>query len=192
MRNILSERDLIAELQKQTAGLGLTVREDGQHGLSGQAEKIRAKWWLGGRKVDYRMSCRLTEPDHIAHFREAVVERSWGIPPPTLTVETTSVSGWKRSGERHDASVGGGSLDYAKVRDAMETAIVAASWKFQLKVAARLDGVSNIKHTLSRSKRRARGRVVFNRNIWPSTWPPPVCRPARNVSYQVNSSGTCC
>jgi hypothetical protein len=86
-------------LQKQTAGLGLTVREDGQHGLSGQAEKIRAKWWLGGRKVDYRMSCRLTEPDHIAHFREAVVERSWGIPPPTLTVETTSVSGWKRSGE---------------------------------------------------------------------------------------------
>src|SRR4029077_2853805 len=177
MPNILSERDLIAELQKQTAGLGLTVREDGQHGLSGQAEKIRAKWWLGGRKVDYRMSCRLTEPDHIAHFREAVVERSWGIPPPTLTVETTSVSGWKRSGERHDASVGGGSLDYAKVRDAMETAIVAAGWKFQLKVAARLDGVSNIKHTLSRSKRRARGRVVFNRNIWPSTWPPPVCRP---------------
>ena len=54
--NILSER--VAELQKQTAGLGLTVREDGQHVLSGQAEKIRAKWWLGGRKVDYRMSCR--------------------------------------------------------------------------------------------------------------------------------------
>jgi hypothetical protein len=193
MPNILSERDLIAELQKQTAGLGLTVREDGRHGLSGQAEKIRAKWWLGGSKVDYRMSCRLTEPDHIAHFREAVVERSWGIPPPTLTVETTSVSGWKRSGERHDASVGGGgSLDYAKVRDAMETAIVAAGWKFQLKVAARLDGVSNIKHTLSRSKRRARGRVVFNRNIWPSTCPPPVCRPARNVSYQVTHLGTCC
>ncbi len=60
MPNILSERDLVAELQKQTAGFGLTVREDGQHGLSGQAEKIRAKWWLGGRKVDYRMSCRLT------------------------------------------------------------------------------------------------------------------------------------
>ena len=110
-----------------------------------------------------------------------------------MTVETTSVSGWKRSGERHDASVGGGgSLDYAKVRDAMETAIVAAGWKFQLKVAARLDGVSNIKHTLSRSKRRARGRVVFNRNIWPSTCPPPVCRPARNVSYQVTHLGTCC
>lgn len=133
MPNILSERDLVAELQKQTAGLGLTVREDGHHGLSGEAEKIGAKWWLGGRKVAYHMSCRLTEPDHVAHFREAVVERTWGIPPPTLTVETTSVSGWKRSGERHDVSVGGGgSLDYAKVRDAMEKTIVAAGWNFHL------------------------------------------------------------
>ena len=133
MPNILSERDLVAELKKQTADLGLAVRHEGQHGLSGQGEKIRAKWWLGGRKVDYRMSCRLSEPDHMAHFREAVVERSWGIPPPTLTVKTTSVSGWKRSGERHDVSVGGGgSLDYAKVREAMETAIVAAGWKIHL------------------------------------------------------------
>ena len=47
MPNILSERDLIAELQKQTAGLGLTVREDGQHGLSGQAEKIRSEMVAG-------------------------------------------------------------------------------------------------------------------------------------------------
>jgi hypothetical protein len=62
-----------------------------------------------------------------------VVERSWGIPPPTLTVEKTTVSGWKRSGERKDVSVGGGgTLDYAKVRNAVETASVAAGWKFQL------------------------------------------------------------
>lgn len=133
MPDTLSEGDLIAELQRQTAGCGLKVREDAQHGLSGEAEKIRAKWWLGGRKVAYRMSCRLTEGDHTVHFREAVVEHSWGIPPPTLTVETTSVSGWKRSGERDDVSVGGGgSLDYAKVRGAMETAIAAAGWKFHL------------------------------------------------------------
>ncbi len=133
MSDILNERALAAELQKRTADLGLTLREDVAHQLSGQAETIRAKWWLGGRKVGYRMSCRLSESDHTAHFREAVVERSRGIPPPTLTVQTTSVSGWKRSGERHDVSVGGGgSLDYAKVRDAMETAIVAAGWKFHL------------------------------------------------------------
>ena len=101
--------------------------------MRGEAEKIGAKWWLGGRKVAYRMLCRPTEADHTVHFREAVVERSWGIPPPTLTVETTSVSGWKRSGTRKDVSVGGGgTLDYAKVRDAVEKASVAAGWKFHL------------------------------------------------------------
>lgn len=133
MTGVLGERTLLNELQKQTASLGLTLQGDVGHGLSGEAEKIGAKWWLGGRKVTYRMSCQLTEPDHTVHFREAVVERSWGIPPPTLTVETTTVSGWKRSGERKDVSVGGGgTLDYAKVRNAVEIASVAAGWKFQL------------------------------------------------------------
>ncbi len=137
MSAALSEHNLIAELLKQIAGLGFSIRVDGQHELSGEAEKIRAKWWLGGRKVAYQMSCRLNESDHIVHFREAVVERSWGIPPPTLSVEMTTVSGWKRSGERHDVSVGGGggSLDYAKVRGTMETAIAAAGWKFHFEGA---------------------------------------------------------
>ena len=50
-----------------------------------------------------------------------------------MTVETTTVSGWKRSGERKDVSVGGGgTLDYGKVRNAVEAASVAAGWKFQL------------------------------------------------------------
>ncbi len=62
MTGVLGERALLNELQKQTAALGLTLRGDAGHGLSGEAEKIRAKWWLGGRKVTYRMSCQLTEP----------------------------------------------------------------------------------------------------------------------------------
>jgi len=108
----------------------MTLRGNAGHGLSGEAEKIGPKWWLGGRKVTYRMSCQLTEPDHTVHFREAVVERSWGIPPPTLKVEKTTVSGWNRSGERHDVSVGsGGTLDYAMVRKAVEAASAAAGWK---------------------------------------------------------------
>jgi hypothetical protein len=50
-----------------------------------------------------------------------------------LTVETPTVSGWKRSGTRKDVSVGGGgTLDYAKVRDAVEKAGAAAGWKFHL------------------------------------------------------------
>ena len=133
MPDVKSKRDLIAELERQAASLGLTVHADGEKELSGETESIRSKWWLGGRKVAYRMSCRPTEQDHTIHFREAVVERSWGIPPPTVTVETSGVSGWKRSGERKDVSVGGGgTLDYAKVRNAVEIASVAAGWKFQL------------------------------------------------------------
>ena len=132
MAEFQSKRDLIADLQKQAVALGLTVHADGEKELSGEMETIKAKWWLGGRKVAYRMSCKPTEQDHTIHFREVVVERNWGIPPPTLTVEKTTVSGWKRSGERKDVSVGGGTLDYAKVRNAVEAASTAAGWKFHL------------------------------------------------------------
>jgi hypothetical protein len=133
MPDILSTNDLLAELKKQTGALGLSIHDGAKQELVGEAEKIGAKWWLGGRKVNYRMSCRLAEADHTAHFREAVVERSWGIPPPTLTIEKTTVSGWKRSGTRVDKSIGGGgSLDYASVRDAVEKATAAAGWKFHL------------------------------------------------------------
>lgn len=133
MQDSLATGDLWAELRKQAVGLGLTIRDDKNQGLSGEIETIRAKWWLGGRKVTYRMSCRVTEADRTVHFREAVVERSWGIPPPTLTVEKTTVSGWKRSGERTDVSLGGGgALDYARIRNAVEKAVIAAGWKFHL------------------------------------------------------------
>ncbi len=128
---ILNEREIATKLQQKAAGLGVELREDAAHRLSGQAENIRAKWWLGGRKVAYRMSCQVAESDHTVHFREAVVERSWGIPPPTLTLQTTTVRGWKRSGERHDISLGGGgSLDYARMREALERETEAAGWTF--------------------------------------------------------------
>jgi len=133
MANTLSVQDLLAELRKQAAILGVTVRDSGALELAGEVESIGAKWWLGGRKVNYKMACRLAEAERTLHFREAVVERSWGIPPPTLTVEKTTVSGWKRSGERTDVSLGGGGkLDYARVREAVERAAVAAGWTFHL------------------------------------------------------------
>jgi hypothetical protein len=132
MLEILAKHELLTELEKKSEALGLSVHDDAL-GCSGEVESIRAKWWFGGRKVAYRMSCRLTEPDHTVHFREAAVERSWGIPPPTLTVETTSTSGWKRNEKRTDVSVGGGgSLRYGEVRNVVEQAAVAAGWNFHL------------------------------------------------------------
>ena len=124
--------DLKAELKSTLINAGLTVTEsDGA--LEATRETITAKWWLGGRKVTYKAAIRLASTEHTAHFREVVVERSWGIPPPTLTVETTTTSGWTRSGTRTDVSApGGGTLDYARVRNAVETAVAAAGWTFHL------------------------------------------------------------
>ena len=134
MPEVLAGRELLDDLEKKVGGLGLAVREDEeQQGCSGEVEAIGAKWWFGGRKVTYRMSCRLTEADRTVHFREAAVERSWGIPPPTLTVETTTISGWKRNEKRTDVSVGGGgSLNYGQVRNVLEQATAAAGWNFHL------------------------------------------------------------
>jgi hypothetical protein len=133
MPNVLSKSSLCTELKNKTAALGLHLRDDAADSLTGEMESIAAKWWLGGRKVTYRMSCKLTESDQIVHLREVVSERSWGIPPPTLTVEKTTVTGWKRSGERTDiAPGGGGSLNYAQVREAVELATAAAGWTFHL------------------------------------------------------------
>ena len=133
MPGILSAHELLAELRKQAAILGLSLRDDADGALHGEAESIGAKWWLGGRKVNYKMACRLAEAERRLHFREAVIEKSWGIPPPTLTVEKTTMRGWQRSGERTDVSLGGGGkLDYARVREAMERAAVAAGWTFHL------------------------------------------------------------
>ena len=134
MANLSSEQDLLAGLKARLGALGLTVHDDGEHGLAGEAQPIRSKWWLGARTVTYRMSCRASPADYTVQFRESVTESSWGLPPPTITVEKTKVSGWKLSGERTDVSAGGGggAIDYAQVRDAVEQAVTAAGWKFHL------------------------------------------------------------
>ncbi len=133
MPNISSQQDLLAGLKTRLTALGLTVREDAKQGLVGEAQPIRSKWWIGARTVTYGMSCRLSEADHMVQFRESVSELSWGLPPPTATAEKTKVSGWKLSGERTDVSMGGGgSINYAQIRDSVEQAATAAGWKFHL------------------------------------------------------------
>ncbi len=132
MPDVPSKSDLMNGLKSRAAALGVTVSERGD-ALTGELESIKAKWFLGGRKVVYRMSCRLDESKRVALFRESINEKSWGMPPPTLSVEKTSVSGWRRSGERTDKSVGGGgTIDYARVREALEQAVTEAGWRFHL------------------------------------------------------------
>ena len=124
---------LMSALKSEAAALGVNLQGEGGDHLKGVIETISAKWFLGGRKVVYRMSLRLAEAEHAVLFREAVVETSWGLPPPTLTMRTETVRGWKRSGQRKDVSVGGGgALDYARVRNAMDQAAADAGWQFRL------------------------------------------------------------
>lgn len=133
MPTLLDSSELLSRLKTAATAAGLALDErDG--GLAGTSEAILAKWFLGGRKVSYRMSCRLAEAEHTVHFREVVAEKSWGIPPLTLSVETTTVSGWKRSGTRTDHAVGGGggAIDYAKVRDTVAAVTAEAGWQFHL------------------------------------------------------------
>jgi hypothetical protein len=133
MTPALGRSDLLFRLTSTLRSLGLTVTTTGPDGLAGAVESIRAKWFLGGRKVAYTMSCHLVEAERCARLREMTAERSWGIPPPTLTVETTTVRGWQRSGTRTDHSVGGGgTLDYAQVRNAVEAVVTEAGWQLRL------------------------------------------------------------
>jgi hypothetical protein len=133
MPNVLDKPAMLAALKSKAAALGLSLRDDGQDGLSGEIEAIRTKWFLGGRKAVYRMSCRLAEAERAVLFREAVAEKSWGMPPPTLSAETSTIAGWRRSGTRTDRSVGGGgSMDFAEIRNALEQATTEAGWRFRL------------------------------------------------------------
>ncbi len=79
------------------------------------------------------MALRVSDPDHVVNFREMVKESSWGLLPPTITFETTSVRGWEKSGTHVERSPsGGGKVDFSQVREAVHRAIVEAGWTFHL------------------------------------------------------------
>ena len=133
---MIDKNVLLAALKAQAKALGLTTIDENAEGFRAEQENILVKWLLGQRKVLYRMSVRLADADHTANYREMVKENSWGLLPPTLTVETTSISGWERSGTHEERSpAGGGKVDYGKVREALKKVIGDAGWTFHLEGA---------------------------------------------------------
>ena len=99
---------MLAGLKAEAKRLGVGLRDETGDGFKGEVESIVVKWFLGQKKAVYRMSLVLSEADHVARFREVVKESSSGILPPTLTVETTTTSGWKRSGIETQKAPGAG------------------------------------------------------------------------------------
>ena len=135
MADSLSRSDLAARLASITSAHGLTVTASDERALAGTKEAITSKWFLGGRKVVYRMSCEFDEAACTLRFREAVRESSWGVPPPTFSVETTTQKGSSVSASRTDRSVGGGGhLEYGNLRAAFEEAAGTAGWQMKVEV----------------------------------------------------------
>ena len=116
----LSQAELLSKLAAvATANTGTALTAtDGT--ITGRLAAIKAKWFLGGRKVTSNFRCTLDPANHEAHFRESATESSWGLPPPTFTVETTSQFGSRVNTTRTDTGVGGGGrLEFGKFRETL-------------------------------------------------------------------------
>lgn len=124
--------ELLVRIVDLAHGRNVDASSDGAS-AAGHHDAIIAKWFLGGRKLTYKFSARLDEGARQLRFRESATESSWGIPPPTLTVEKSSQHGAHVSTSRTDTGIGGGgTLDYGRLRDAVEQAVRAAGWQFTL------------------------------------------------------------
>ena len=131
----LSQAELLARLSSLASSNGGTASMPDDHTVKGTLTAIKAKWLLGERKVTNNFTCTLDTASHEAHFRESAIESSWGLPPPTFTVETTSQYGSRVNTTRVDKSVGGGGrLEFGKFRESVEQAVKDAGWEFVFEV----------------------------------------------------------
>ena len=132
MQPTLSPEALVTRLDAAARQCDLVPAMAGDE-WSAKGEKIGAKWMLGGRKVTYRVTCRLDEPSQTARVRDSIAESSWGIPPPSLQVEKTVQTGTRVSvsQSQRSAGAGGGSLDSGRLRGAIEAVLKEAGWRVE-------------------------------------------------------------
>ncbi len=124
--------DTIAEAVETAGG---TIPSRDTHSLRGTLTAIKAHWFLGGRKVLDRVTCRLIPEAHEVRLRETATEASWGLPPPRFMVETTTQSGARVTSTRDDTGIGGGGcLEFGRFRDAVDRAAREAGWRFVYEV----------------------------------------------------------
>ena len=130
-----SQAELLKRLSQIASSHGGTSSMPDDHTVTGSLTAIQAKWLLGERKVTNNFTCTLDPANHEAHFRESAVETSWGMPPPTFTVETTSQYGARVKATRADKGVGGGGvLEFGTFRESVERTVRDAGWDFLYEV----------------------------------------------------------
>ena len=131
MVDLLSGTALIDRLTATAAAHDVKASSGDARTLKGTQEAIKSKWFLGGRKVTYRMSCEVDDAARTVRFRESSVDSSWGVPPPSLTVEKTTQRGTQVTESRTERAVGGGGrLDYGSLRTDIERTVREAGWQF--------------------------------------------------------------
>ena len=131
MAESLSKSELLARLVSISDAHGVRAASIDDRTLKGAREAILSKWFLGSRKVVYKMTCDFDEASRTVRFREAATESSRGMPPPTLTVEKTAQHGTRVTESRADKSIGGGGhLNYGGLRAAFEQTARDGGWGF--------------------------------------------------------------
>lgn len=130
-----SQAELLKRVSLIASSHGGTSSIPDDHTVTGTLTAIKAKWLLGERKVTNNFTCTLDPATHEAHFRESAVETSWGMPPPTFTVQTTSQYGAQVKATRVDQGVGGGGvLEFGMFRESVERTVKDAGWDFLYEV----------------------------------------------------------
>ena len=131
MNTPLGEDALLDKLAAAIQAAGGTITSRDVHAVNATLTAIKSKWLLGGRKVTDSVTCRLVPETHEVHLRETAVETSWGLPPPTFTVETTVQTGSRVTTTRADKAVGGGGrMEFGRFRDTVAQATQDAGWAF--------------------------------------------------------------
>src|SRR5450830_1935461 len=100
MADTIPGSELLARLASVADAHGVKATSIDDRTLSGTQEAITSEGCLGGRRVCHRMTCQADEASRTVRFRQAIVESSWGIPPPSLTVEKTTQQGTRGSESR--------------------------------------------------------------------------------------------
>ena len=123
--------ELLARIAAIVNEAGGSVKSSNGSLVEGSVTAITSKWFLGGRKVTNNFRCSLDPESSQVRYWESAAETSWGFPPPTLKVETTSQYGTRVKQTRTDTSLGGGGrLEFGKFREQIEQAAQEIGWGF--------------------------------------------------------------
>lgn len=130
-QNLVAPDELRSQIAACAIARGGSSRTPYEHTVEGTLTVITSQWFLGGRMVKNNFRCHLDADTRTVRFRETAAEASWGMPPPTLTIQTTSQHGARVNASRTGrAPGGGGRLEFGRFREDVEKVANDSGWTF--------------------------------------------------------------